>query len=307
MVEGTSRAAVGLAGVPGLAAASTEIEAPVALTTGSGEMAYTWYSSALIIDPAAYERAHPGSAGLTALRGKAVAAGPGADGFSVGDTVGVRIGDVDLGRLPVVAAVPSAIGGGASLLLPPGLVPEDQLAEAPSRTFVTLAPGAEAEAVTTVLAGVGTIRGLDDWLAADDAARRATSTGVLLMVMGLGGLYALIGVVNSVVIASAARRREFAAGRATGLTRGQVVRMVLVESSIVTTIGLLLGALAAAGTYVAVLVTTSAVTGVATLSVPWPLVLSMVTGAFLLTGVTSTLTSWSATRPSSVSLLAARE
>ena len=52
---------------------------------------------------------------------------------------------------------------------------------------------------------------------------------------------------------------------------------------------------------------TTAVTGHATLALPWPLVLTVVAGAFLVTGVTSVLTSWSATRGTPVTLLAARD
>jgi putative ABC transport system permease protein len=303
VVEATGPVAARIAAVPGLAHASTEIEVPVALTTGSGDLAYTEIGSALVVDPAAYALAHPGSGSLEELRGHVVAAGPGGDAVSAGDTVGVRIGDVDLGPLPVVAAVPPGMGGGAALLLPAGLVPAELLADAPSRTFATLEPGADRQA----LAGVGAVRTVDEWLAGDAEARGGTSSGVLLVVVGLGGLYALIGVVNSVVIAGTARRREFAAARATGLTRRQVVWSALAESWAVTAIGVALGGLAAAGTLLAVLATTAAVTGTATVDVPWPLVFALVAGAFPVTGAASVLTTLAATRRSPVSLLAARE
>ena len=158
----------------------------------------------------------------------------------------VRLADGTWARCRVVAAVPEAMSGGPDLLLPPGLVPADQLADAPTRTFVTLAPGADPAPVAAALARSGTVRGVDDYLAADAAAARARSaTRSCWWCSGLGGLYALIGVVNSVVIAAAARRREFAEARVTGMTRGQVVRAALLESSAVTAAGLVLGGLAA--------------------------------------------------------------
>ena len=296
----------GFPAVPGVAAFSSETETPVRITTGRGEEAETVLAPALVIDPAAYVLAHPGSGALAGLRGTAVAAGPGREGFSRGDTVTAGFAGADH-TLPVVAEVPTTIGGGPALLVPAGLIPADQLAGAPTRTFVTLAPDADPARVTAALAGVGTVTGVADWLRADAEARTSTSDDILLIVLGLGALYAVIGVVNAVVIAAAARGREFAAARATGLTRSQVLRAALLESAAVTTIGIGLGALAAAGAFVAVLATTSAVTGVATLELPWTLMALVAGAAFGITGVTSLLTSCSATRPAPVSLLGARE
>ena len=296
----------GLTAVPGVASFSTETEVPVRLTTGRGEFADTVTAAALVIDPAAYGRAHPGSGSLEALRGGAVAAGPGRVGFARGDTVVVRLAGTDR-TLPVVAQVPATMSGGAALLVPPGLIPADQLAQAPTRTFVTLAPDADPAAVTAALSALGPVTRIEQWLRADAAARTSTNDHIMLIVLGLGGLYALLGVVNAVVIGAAARGREFAAARATGLTRAQVLRVALLESSAVTLIGIFLGAVAAAGSLVAAVATTSAVTGVATLDLPWTLMAGVAGGAFLATGVTSLLTSWAATRAAPVSLLGARE
>ena len=77
------------------------------MTTGRGEDGGDRDRPALVIDPAAYAAAHPGSGALAALRGAAVAAGPGGEGLRRGDTVRVRLPDGDLGSLPVVAAVPA--------------------------------------------------------------------------------------------------------------------------------------------------------------------------------------------------------
>jgi putative ABC transport system permease protein len=307
VVETTGPGGDRIAGVPGVLGASTEISVPVAITTTNGKAVNTRIMSALVVDPAAYGRVHPGGSELSGLRAGVVAAGPGANGYSPGDRIGVRIGDTDLGPQPVVGAVPTAIGGGAALLLPRGALSADLLADAPSRTFVTVDPGADRRRVTAALAAVGTVSELDDWLTRDGANRSATSTKILVVILGVAGLYALIGVVNAVVIAAATRRREFAAARATGLTRRQVVRMALAESSIVTAIGLLLGLIAAAGTYAGVLATTAAVTGAATLDLPWRLIAAVAAGAFLVTGLTSVITSWSATRGQPVALLGAQE
>jgi putative ABC transport system permease protein len=322
VVEATGPVGAKVAAVPGVASASTETEIPVSVTSGSGDGTETEIVTALVVDPAAYARAHPGSGSLGALRGRAVAAGPGGD-VAAGHPVRVRLPDADLGSLPdadlgslpdadlgslpVVAGVPSSMSGGAGLLLPPGLVPAAQLANAPSRSFVTLTRDADAGRVSAALATMGKVSSVDEWLAADATARTSISHKIMLVVLGLGALYALIGVVNSVVIGAATRRREFAEARVTGLTRAQVVRAALLESGTVTVAGLVLGGGAAAATYVAVLATTSAVTGVATLDLPWTLIIGVAAAALAVTSVTSVLTSWSATRPSPVALLGARE
>jgi putative ABC transport system permease protein len=283
---------------------SSETELPITITTGRGEDEETEIGSALVIDPRRYTAAHPGTADLSALTGAVAAAGPGGM-TSIGDTVRVRLADGDLGALRVVAAVPEAMSGGPDLLLPAGLVPAERLRDAPTRTFVTVA--GDPAPVAAALAGSGTVRTVDDYLAADAAARGSISNKILLVVLGLGALYALIGVVNSVVIAAAARRREFAEARATGMTRGHVIRAALLESAAVTSAGLVLGALAAGLAFIAVLSSTKAVTGTATLDLPWPVAGGLIATAFTVTSVTSVITSWSATRQRPVVLLGARE
>jgi len=328
VVESTGPTGPAILAVAGVAAASTETSIPVTVTTGQGEDAETDTGSALVIDPAAYPAAHSitpadpaaspaahsttpaGSAGgagaLAALRGRAVAAGPGGDVPSHG-TIRLRIPGADLGEVPVVAAVPVTMGGGADLLLPPGLVPADVLAAAPTRSFVTLTPGADVTATRAALARIGPVSTLDEWLTSDAKSRAEISDKIMLVVMGLGGLYALIGVVNSVVIGAAARRREFAEARITGLTRTQVIRSALLESSAVTLAGLFLGAVAAAGAALAAVSSTAAVTGHGTLTLPWPLIGAVCAVALTVTATTSLITSWSATRRAPITLLAARE
>ncbi|WP_051808934.1 FtsX-like permease family protein [Actinoplanes subtropicus] len=306
VVGTTGPPATAIAAVPGVATASTESSLPVTYTTGHGEDAETETGSALVIDPAAYALAHSAGSSLTSLSGHAVAAGPSGDVPAHG-TVKIELPGLKLGSLPIVAAAPTTMSGGADLLLPPGVAPASLLESAPTRSFVTLRPGADLPTTRAALAKIGTVSTTDAWLTADAKARTKTSDKIMLVIMGLGGLYALIGVVNSIVIGAAARRREFAEARITGLTRTQVVRSALLESAAVTVAGLVLGAVAAAGAYWAAVASTAAVTGHGTLSVPWPLVGAVCLVALLVTGATSLITSWSATRRPPITLLAARE
>jgi putative ABC transport system permease protein len=302
-----------VAEVPGVAWASTETLVPLTITwaRGSGEdrEVEQEVGTALVVDPATYALAHPGSEGAAALGGRVAVAGPGSAAVSAGDTVGLAVGGTaggtDLGPLPVVAEVPDALSGGPDVLLAADAVPAAELARAPSRTVVGLAPGADPERVREALAGFGGVSTVPDWIAADVAARGSTSVAVFASVMGLGALYALIGVVNAVVVGGAPRPAEFAAARLAGLTRGQVLRAALLESAAVTTVGLLLGVLAAAGSFAGVLGMTGAITGTPTLDLPWAVIGAVAAGLYLVTGVTSALSTWSATRRAPVALLGA--
>lgn len=62
--------------------------------------------------------------------------------------------------------------------------------------------------------------------------------------------YTLISLVNALVLATAARRREFALQRLIGSTRSQIARMMGIEGLIVAIAGTALGTLIAAATLV---------------------------------------------------------
>jgi len=301
----TTTGPVDLRGAPGVAAVSAQTRVPVTITTrtddGDGEVdTDTEYGEALAVDPSGYAALHargPRDGSLDALTGATIAV---AGGYGpVGETVSARIGDRDL-DLRVVAVLPDTLGG-AEFLLPRDIVPGSLLSTAPTDALVRLAPGAGPGA----LAPFGVVSTVDEHLARAAVAQQDTSTGIMTVLMGLAGLYAVIAVINAVVIAAADRRREFAVARVTGLTRGQVLRAAVLESGVVTGIGLVLGGLAASLTLAGISATTGRIAGEPVLVVPWTLVAVVVVGAFAVVGVTSACTALSATRPNPVSLTGA--
>ncbi|XVU23165.1 FtsX-like permease family protein [Actinoplanes sp. CA-054009] len=294
-----------ISGIPGVSSVSVETRLPGEVTTGSGEDRETETISLLVIDPVAYGKTHDDSASLAGLSGREVAAGPGGDVPGAGGTVRLRVPDRDLGELPVVAGVPATMTGGANLLVPPGLLSAAELKGAPTQSFVTLTKDADAVAVRASLARFGTVSTLDERLRADAEAANSTNEKIMLIVLGLGGLYALIGVINSIVIGAATRRREFAEARVTGMTRGQVVRSALLEAYAITVSGLILGGVASAATFIAVFSTTKAVTGAGTLDLPWTQIGAVAAIALIVTTTTTLITSLSATRPQPVTQLRA--
>jgi len=296
-----------LAAVAGVTAVSTEFDVPVALTTGSGDMAFTELNRALVVRPRAYTRLHPDSGSLAGLDERAVAAGPGAVGVSAGNSVGVRVGDDDLGRLPVTAAVPQRMGGGAAVLIPARLLPAATLAQAASRSFVVVRPDSDPAAVRARLSRIGAVSTVARWAARDTETRASANTGTLTAVMGLGGLFAFLGVVNTVVMAVSDRRTDFAAARVTGFSRAQVLAAAGLETVLVTLAGLVLGAVATGGTLIAMAATAASVTGTATVAVPWTLAAGVGAACLLVTAATGVAAAWAATRRAPVSLLTARE
>jgi putative ABC transport system permease protein len=289
--------------VPGIAVASTEVTLPVTVTFTKNDKDKVKDRQAFVVDADAYQRTHrraPVDGSLTDLHGMTVAAADAA----VGDTVSVLI-DGQERPLRVVAVLPATLNGGPDYLLPRELVPPAALANAPARTIVQLAPGADEKAVAaSIRAPVTTV---DAWIANNTTKQDSTNSGIMTVLMGLAGLYALLAVINAVVIAAAERRGEFAVARVTGLNRRQVVGAALIESCAVATIGVLLGALAAAGTLLGIVSAMARVTGVAAVSVPWSALGLVVLGAFVVVGVTSVWTSLAATRPAPVTLVGARE
>ncbi|HEX3589027.1 MAG TPA: FtsX-like permease family protein [Pseudonocardiaceae bacterium] len=312
VVDSSGVAAERIAGAPGVAVAATQVEVGTTVVTGSEkhdkEDVETQDTVALAVDPAAYRSTHPlplAAGSLAGLHGRTMVVGQGED-LSLGDTATVRIGDRNL-ALRVVGVLPETVNGGDDYLLPRDLVPASSLA-GPAQTVVRFARGADRAAVTRAIeADGGRVRTMSAWLAANTSEQDKMNSGIMTVLMGLAGLYALVAVINAVVIAAADRKAEFATARVTGLDRGQVVRTALVEAGAVTTIGLLLGFLGAAGTLIGIGSAVSRFTGHAEFDVPWgPLALVGV-GAFVVVGLTSVWTSLAATRTAPVRLVGARE
>lgn len=98
-------------------------------------------------------------------------------------------------------------------------------------------------------------------------------------------LFTLIGVVTTLAVSTASRRRELALLRLIGATRGQVLGMLRAETSIVLGTGTAVGALVAALT---LLTFGGAVTGLSALSVS-PLVCAAVLGTVALAGTSAVM------------------
>ncbi|MGI5165728.1 FtsX-like permease family protein [Spirillospora sp. CA-253888] len=312
VVSSTGAEADRIRAVPGVALASTELHVEMSIKIRHHDEGRhrdaVYHAGVFAVDPDAYRRAHrlkPDFGSLDLLRGRTVAVGPGLahEGVRRRDPATARIGGTRM-RLRVVAIMPPTLENGAErFLVPRTLIPADLAARSPATTFVQVAAGASAAEVADRIraAGGGQVRTVSAWASGKVAEQQRGNNGIMAVLMGLSGLYAALAVVNAMLIAGAERRGEFAVARLTGLSRGQVVRAALLEAAAVTTIGLLLGCLVAAGSLASFLATPGV------LAVPWGLLAALTVGAYAVTAVTSVASTLSVTREAPVRLAAARE
>ncbi|MDU0288347.1 FtsX-like permease family protein [Saccharothrix longispora] len=219
---------------------------------------------------------------LARLTGDAVALSEqaaGALGLGVGDRVDLVLGDGASARPEVVAIYGHGLGFGDVAL------PRDVLAAHTPTGFDhsvlvrTDGSGALAAAVAERFPGVV----VQDRAALDAAGQEQRDTQswisliALLVVLG----YLAISVVNTLVMATAERSREFALLRLVGTRRRQVVRMTRVEALLVVGIAIVVGTAAALPALVGVSI---GLTGSPVPSVP-PLLYLAITGTVAVLGL----------------------
>jgi putative ABC transport system permease protein len=88
---------------------------------------------------------------------------------------------------------------------------------------------------------VGTATTTRAWLQAQSDDFRRFNNRALVVLLGPTGAYAGIAIVNTLLVGSLRRRREFVAGRLLGATPRQIRRMIVWESSLVSLAALTVG------------------------------------------------------------------
>ncbi|MFF2013685.1 ABC transporter permease [Streptomyces sp. NPDC058195] len=172
-------------------------------------------------------------------------------GVGPGDTVRLRLGDGTPVRLRVVALYERALGVGEFLLPREALaghadVPRDR------SVLVRTADGTSATATAAALRrALAPYSGVTVRPATADDLRIAPPTsagGDAMTVVGVGviGGFALFAVVSTLSLITVGRRAEFRLLRTVGAGRGQLRRMLVLETGLVTVAGLVVGTLVAA-------------------------------------------------------------
>ncbi|MEV6281459.1 FtsX-like permease family protein [Kribbella sp. NPDC051770] len=202
-------------------------------------------------------------------------------GEGLGSTVKLTLGDGTPADLRVVATF-AAERGYESLVLPAELLAKHTTGRLAPQILVRYSPGADPAAALAATAArhPGVQVAGRDALIESNRADAQTQAWVNYLLVGLLIGYTAVSVVNTLASSTIRRRREFALQRLTGSTRGQVLRMLTTESTLITATGVILGTVVA----VATLVPFSAkLSGSAIPHGPWSIYLVIVAAAAALT------------------------
>jgi len=226
---------------------------------------------------------------------------------SVGESVTVKFGDGTDRSLRVVAIVhqpPDA----EQLLLPASLVAAHTTAGLPRQVLVRAVPGIDpaqlTRSLTAATAGLPVSVGDRATLTAAAAKNNETGAWVNYLLVGMVVGYTVISVVNTLVMATSRRRREFGLQRLGGFTRGQVLRMAGAEGGLIAAIGVLLGTVVSAGAIVPFCLVA---TGSPLPAGPLAIYLVIVAAAVVLALVSALGPAWVATRARPVTVVATGE
>ena len=168
-------------------------------------------------------------------------------GAGVGDELEIVLGDGTPTTVRLVATYERGLGFGQALF------PEGDL-EAhtgpPQHLLVASAAGYGPERLDTALTEMAAdYPGLDtedaDGFAGESRSESRVAAWINFAGLGVILAYVAIGVVNSLVMATAGRSREFALLRLIGTGRRVVVRMVLLEAAVLVAVAVVLGTLVA--------------------------------------------------------------
>lgn len=187
----------------------------------------------------------PRSGRLADLRGETIALSTMAAetiGVDVGETLELHLGDGTVMRPKVVATYGRGLGFG-DLTLPHDVLAAHTTTRLDQSILVSASDVAAAQRALSALPGL-TVLDREGLVAAGQAQRDTqTWTSLIALFVILG--YVAIAVVNTLVMATAARSREFALLRLVGTGTRQVRRMTRIEACIVVCIALVVGSLAA--------------------------------------------------------------
>ncbi|MFE7663118.1 ABC transporter permease [Streptomyces celluloflavus] len=220
---------------------------------------------------------------LKGLRGKNTVALSSnvADAAEVGSTVSLWLGDGTVIRPEVVAVYDRGQGFG-DVLLPHDVVAA-HVTDAGHDDYLLVKGAADLRPVLDRFPGTRATSAGQYSAALTEKARQQGLPG--LLAVAAISLFTLIGVVTTLAVATASRRRELALLRLIGATRGQVLAMLRLETCLVLGTGAAVGSLVAA---VTLLTFGGAVTGLSALSVS-PSVCAAVLGTVFLSGMAAVM------------------
>ncbi|MET7937506.1 ABC transporter permease [Streptomyces sp. NPDC005322] len=292
--------------VPGTIAAPL---APTAVSTMEDGVALV-QDQALAVEAAALaavEKPPVVSGRVTDLDDRSIIVNEGWARHTVGETVGVWLGDGRKARLRIAAVMRAGTGNNGVYV-----TPRNAAGAAPDRIDVRLRPGADPATVAaalreTVRPSDGHVHSREQWVAASHPrTSRQTRLG-FLVVLGIALLYAGIALANTQVMAVSDRVRELAVLRLVGATNQQVLRIVAAEALMAVGVGAVLGAVVAGGNLLAIRAALGRVSVHSSIVVPWETVGTAVAVCAVLAVVSAVLPARLALRTRPVELAGMRE
>jgi putative ABC transport system permease protein len=156
--------------------------------------------------------------------------------------------------------------------------------------------GAVREDVTDVAADYLTLSVLDaEEFTSSQTAQINTLLGLIYALLGLSLVIATLGVINTLALSVVERTREIGLLRAIGLTRGQLRRVITIESVATTVFGAILGIVLGLGFGIA-LQRALEDDGLSVLAVPVATMVIVLVGSAVVGIVAAVLPAWRATR-----------
>ncbi|RPE41014.1 putative ABC transport system permease protein [Streptomyces sp. Ag109_O5-1] len=139
----------------------------------------------------------------------------------------------------------------------------------------------------------------------EHAARQTNNAAVVIL--GIALAYALIAVANTLIMAMAGRRREFALLGLAGAVRGQILKVAAAEAAVAVVVGTVLAAVATALAAVSQHVSLSRLVTDAPTVIPWAQVLGTVALCAVVTVVTASGATGRETRRRAIDVAGIRE
>jgi putative ABC transport system permease protein len=230
-----------------------------------------------------------------------------ADGLRVGTRLAVWGPDGTRQNVTLTAIVATGLAGDLAY------VSTSVAPTAPAaRVDVKVLPGASPAAVRTAI--LTAVRGQPasvitraQAVSAMETASHRESRGTTILVLGIALAYSLIAMANTMVMASAGRRRELAALNLTGVTRPQILGYVAAESLIAVVLGAIVGAASAIPVAVVMLFDLTGLIGSFPVSLPWEAVGAVGGTCAAISVLAATITSARSMRGRAVELAGLRD
>jgi putative ABC transport system permease protein len=177
------------------------------------------------------------------------------------------------GQAPAVLTVRAIIASGLSS--DDTYLPDEAADGQPQIGYVRLTQGArpgrvQAELTAAYAASGASIESASAYFAAQQSRLAAQDSTAAPVIIGIAVLYCLIAVVNTLVMTTLGRRREFAALSLAGLTRRQVVGSAAAEAALATLLGAIPAGLAMLATLACQRAALRQLVSAVPVPVPWP-------------------------------------